>query len=252
MNKFYAEFLFAAVLIIAFGSCKKATNLDVRVPADTATVKPVVVTKPSAPKTIVVIGSSTAAGFGASCGDSSWVNRLNSAVTASKQGSIINLSVPGFSTYDVMPTGYAPKANRSYPSVNNNVTKALSYHPDFIIVNLPTNDIACGYSDAEIISNFKTITALMDSLKVPYILTGTQPRNFPAQAARQRLKTLNDELNNVFNGHVDDYLNTLSDETWNIKPQYNSGDGTHVNNTGHRLIYQSFLNFSLFVKLLNA
>lgn len=255
MRKIYTIILISFVLICScFISCKKTTDVEVVTKQDTitsTTAKPVnLIVHPSL-KIIVVVGSSTAAGIGANPIDSSWVGRLKIQMANSKKGKVINLGVGGFSTYDTMPNNFIPGPYRGYPVVNNNITKALSYQPDLVIINLPTNDIAYGYSDTEIINNFKTMTSVMDSLNVPYLLTGTQPRNFTSVDTRKRLKALDDKLRAAFTDHVDDYLDQLSDSTWNIKPEFNSGDGIHVNNKGHNIIYQSVIKFPLFLRLIN-
>ncbi|QJD94445.1 SGNH/GDSL hydrolase family protein [Mucilaginibacter robiniae] len=246
-------FLFACLYNCCI-SCKKISEIDSTTKHDStlnAITNPIPLKVSSKLKTIVVVGSSTAAGYGASSIDSSWVNRLNSQLLNSKKARIINLGVGGFSTYNVMPTNFIPGPSRAYPAVNNNITQALSYHPDMVIINLPTNDIAYDYSDTEIMNNFKLMASLLDSSKVAYIITGTQPRNFSSLQTRKRLKTVDDELNAAFPNHVNDYLNQLSDDTWNIKPDFNSGDGVHVNNKGHKIIYQSFITFPLLLKLIN-
>lgn len=246
MKKFSLINLSALILVVTvFFSCKKSADV---VPTDDTTIGKVI---NGTKRTVVVIGSSTAAGNGASTIDSSWVSRLNSQLMANYQTKVINLAVPGFTTYDVMPTGFVPGASRNAPKVANNITKALSYNPDLVIINLPSNDIALGYSDKEIMSNFDMLTSLLDSLQVPYILTGTQPRNFADQATRDRLKTLDQQLNSVYTTHVNDYYNQLADASGYLKSDINCGDGIHPNNKGHRLIYESFFKFALFLKLIN-
>ena len=96
-----------------------------------------------AQKTIVVLGSSTAFGTGASPSDSSWVNRLQAAYRQNTgdgiDTNIVNLAVPGTNTYKAMPTGYIPPPLRDQPDPNMNITKALTYNPHIIIVNFPSN-----------------------------------------------------------------------------------------------------------------
>ncbi|WP_158825550.1 SGNH/GDSL hydrolase family protein [Mucilaginibacter lacusdianchii] len=206
-------------------------NVDtVKTPVDTST------------KVIVVLGSSTAAGFGTSKPDSSWVNRLqNRFLTDNKKFKVVNLAYGGFTTYQVMPTTFITPSGKPQVITDRNITEALRYHPSMILINLPTNDIASNYSDEEIINNFKTITAIIDAQKIDYILTGTQPRNFSGSDQRFRLKTLDDKLASTFKGHVNSYLSQLSSPTYSILDMYSAGDGIHLNDRGHRLIYESFI-----------
>lgn len=57
--------------------------------------------------TVVVLGSSTAAGSGASTADSAWVNRYRVTITnINPNNSVINLGVGGKTTYNIMPDDY--------------------------------------------------------------------------------------------------------------------------------------------------
>jgi acyl-CoA thioesterase-1 len=247
--------LLALIIIVAvFSSCKKDSLLD---DGFDRNVKPInipasIEIDPARPDTaskyIVVIGSSTAAGYGASVRDSCWVARLrNKLVADKKRFKVINLAVGGYSTYKLMPNGYISDiAKRPEVDTNKNVTAALKYHPALIIINLPSNDIAANYRDEEILKNYRTIARTIASDRVDYIITGTQPRNFPTAEQRKRLKILNDKMNVEYPGHLDDYFKKLSTSTYGILRNYSAGDGIHLNNNGHRVIYQSVLNFPVF------
>jgi lysophospholipase L1-like esterase len=113
--------------------------------------------------TIVVVGSSTAAGYGIKPKDSCWVNRF--AHSLGPEVAVRNISKTGYSTYEVMPTG-TRKEDRPAPDEERNITKALSFHPDAIIINLPTNDAAAGYSLEEQQANFR---AIMQSVRDQHI-----------------------------------------------------------------------------------
>ncbi len=88
---------------------------------------------------IVVLGSSTAGGGGASPFDSAWVNKFRVYVKSKNtQSQVINLGYAGYNTYHVLnPTGYTPPPGRPSPDNERNITKALSFNPDLIIINLP-------------------------------------------------------------------------------------------------------------------
>jgi lysophospholipase L1-like esterase len=103
------------------------------------------------PFRIVILGSSTSYGTGAVPIDSSWVNKYRTYLKSKNaQSDVINLAVSGYNTYRVLcPTGFVPPAGRPAPDTLRNITKALSYHPNAIIINLPTNDVAAGYSLGE-------------------------------------------------------------------------------------------------------
>jgi len=142
----------------------------------------------------------------------------------------------GYTTYHAMPDGFTA-ANRPMTDTARNITRALRYKPTLVLINFPTNDISNGYSNSEIVRNYNMITHQLDSAKIAYIIFGTQPRNFSSTSERMRLKILNDTVNSVFTNRVNDFLNALSTSTFEINPAFDSGDGIHLNDAGHQIIY---------------
>jgi len=206
---------------------------------------------PQAVHTVVILGSSTAAGTGATPPDSAWAARVQAAVSKSGiKANFVNLAVGGYTTYEAAPSGYSV-ANRPAPDTAHNITKALLYKPDLVILNFPSNDIADGYSDDEILANYAAITHKLDSAKVQYIIFSTQPRDFPDASERMRLKTINDKVIAVYPSRVNDFLDQLSTSTYSINPIYSAGDGIHLNNAGHLLIANATLKNSVFVQVIH-
>jgi acyl-CoA thioesterase-1 len=232
-------FLFFILTNLLFVACKKNESLvEVYSPEDLDTEK------------IIVLGSSTAAGMGASIRDSAWVNRLQAKLIGDhKKVKVINLACGAYTTYQILPSNSVIIAQKPVPDTARNITKALSFKPSLVLINMPSNDIATGYSDDEILDNYKSITAILDIEHIPYILTGTQPRNFLSEQQRLRLKTLNSKLQLLYNNSLNDYLEDLSTTTWGIRDEYSAGDGIHLNNKGHYIIYQSFANHQIFKKV---
>lgn len=70
-----------------------------------------------AQKKIAILGSSTAAGYGASDINFSWVGRLQTSfrksITDGVDTVIDNRTIPGYYTYNGLPTGYSLPANRT-------------------------------------------------------------------------------------------------------------------------------------------
>jgi lysophospholipase L1-like esterase len=194
-------------------------------------------TKPTATPTIVILGSSTAAGVGATPADSCWANRVQAEMLAlNSKAQFYNLAVEGYTTYQAMPTGFNA-ANRPSPDTARNITKALSYKPTLVLISFPSNDISDGFSNSEIVRNYNVITQKLDSAKIAYIIFSTQPRDFTSVTTRMQLNTLNDTVMSVFPNNVSNFLDTLSTSTFDIKPAYDSGDGIHLNDAGHTIIY---------------
>jgi acyl-CoA thioesterase-1 len=228
-----------SIIIISLTGCYKlpATGIKAITP------------QPKVTPTIVIMGSSTAAGGGANPIDSAWAYRLQSTVNkTSTKANFINLAYEGYTTYQAMPTGNVT-ASRPSPDTSRNITKALSYHPTLVMLSYPSNDIALNFTDAEILSNYAKLTHMLDSAKVQYIIFSTQPRDFTDINQRMRLKTLNDEIINVYSYHVNNFLDQLSTSTYSIKPAYEAGDGIHVNDAGHAVILNATLQQPIFMNV---
>src|SRR4051794_26066216 len=92
-------------------------------------------------KKITVLGSSTAAGTGASVPDSSWVGKLRLSFSKNpsdgKDTIVNNRAVGGYVTYKSLPTGYSHPGDRPDPDPNANVTYVLNDLPraDVVIIN---------------------------------------------------------------------------------------------------------------------
>jgi len=200
--------------------------------------------------TIVILGSSTAVGIGSTEPKYSWAGLLETKVLKDgKDINFVNLAVSGYNTFQILPTGFPVKNIRPFPDALNNITAAISLNPDLVIINMPTNDISLNFSDEEILANYKTIIDLLEKKNIGYIITGTQPRDFPSTEVRNRLKILNDKLLITFPGNVVNYLAKLSKAGWYIADYYSTGDSAHLNNRGHRIIYQYMINFPVFKDL---
>lgn len=192
----------------------------------------------------VVLGSSTAEGTGPASPDSAWVNRYRAAlVQANPRVSVVNLAKGGYTTYHVLPTGSpgAPNAGITVDTARN-VTKALSLNPCTIIVNLPSNDAANQFSAAEQLANFSQIAETAQKAGVEVWICTPQPRNFSDPAQIQIQREVVDSIFATYGDHAIDFWNGLADEKGHIRKEYDSGDGIHLNNAGHRLLFERVWN----------
>jgi lysophospholipase L1-like esterase len=183
---------------------------------------------------IVVLGSSTAAGTGASSYSKAWVGRLDSWLDSNiASHTVTNLAMGGYSTKKIRPTG------NGSPDIARNINAALSYNPDLIIVNMPSNDVAESISTANSLSNFREVIAKAREANVPVWITTTQPRNFPTQEDRDLLKIQADSIRKAFAPNVIDIYYELTDFSngKTIKASYAYGDGIHLNDAGHLFIF---------------
>jgi lysophospholipase L1-like esterase len=190
------------------------------------------------PSFIVVIGSSTAAGFGLADPATSWVGRYTAYLTADLPGSkVTNLAVSGYSSYQVQPTGTINPNGRPTVDPAHNVTAALALHPDAIIVNLPSNDAAMGVSVDDSMTNLKTVATKAHDANVSIWVTTSQPRQLTPQGIAL-LIGLRDRTKQEFGDHALDFFTPLAAPDGTPLAMYNQGDGVHPNAEGHRLLFE--------------
>ena len=190
-------------------------------------------------KKIVVMGSSSAYGNGASTQSKAWAYLFQSYTQSlNASDTVVNLAVPGYTTYQEVPTGTTVPGGRPSPDTNANITKALSYNPDAIILNLPTNDAANGYTLSETESNFQLIAATAAAANVPIWITTSQPRTSGMNgAALTNIMSLRDWITSTYGTRSIDFWSTIANSDGTIASAYDAGDGIHVNDAGHQKLF---------------
>ena len=201
---------------------------------------------------IVVIGSSTSYGMGATVYDSSWVGRFTYYIKSKNSlNEVINLGTPGFKTYEnLRPDGYVPPANRPSPVAGYNITAALSYHPDAIIINMPSNDAVNDYTLAEQQANYEAAIHLADSAKVTVWVTTTQPRNYLTTAQVQNLIDTRAWILTRFGNKAVDFWDGVANPDGSISSVY-VYDYVHVTNLGHNLFFTRMRSETILDSLCN-
>ncbi len=187
---------------------------------------------------IVVLGSSTAEGIGPSDKSNAWVNRYRTFLkTENVNHQVFNLAKGGYTTFHILPTGQAVPANRPNPDPQRNITQALSLLPDAIIINLPSNDANANYSVVEQLQNYDSVLAAAWRQKVPVWITTTQPRNL-SSSGRKNLMEMRDSTFSRFGKYALDFWTQLARDDGTIRPEYDSGDGVHLNDAAHEILFQ--------------
>lgn len=201
------------------------------------------------PKKIVVLGSSTAAGTGANPATQSWANRYSAyLVNANAGNSLINLAVPGYTTYDILPTGSPAVQDRPAPDPSHNITAAFANNPNAIIVNMPTNDAANGYTIAEQQTNYQSLANAAQAAGIPIWFTTTQPRN-ASDTVLTNLMTMRDWITSTYGTYALDFWTTVANADGTINDTYSYGDGIHLNNQGHDVLYNRVLTRDILAEL---
>lgn len=188
---------------------------------------------------IVVIGSSTAEGVGASVPDSSWVNRYRRFLQKiNPQNEVVNLAKGGYTTYHLLPSAFTSPEDRPSPDTIRNITTALAEKPSGIILNLPSNDSAKEWETGEQLAGFEKIIQPALREEIPIWVCTTQPRNFEKSEQIQSQYDVRDSIIVRYGDFVLDFWTAAADERGWIKKSVDSGDGIHINDLGHRLLFQ--------------
>ncbi len=191
---------------------------------------------------IVVLGSSTAAGTGPSDQNDAWVPKYNKYLTEmDTRYELINLALGGFATYNILPTGTTIPAgvNRTIDT-QRNITKALELDPTGIIINMPSNDANSGYPVVDQLNNYSLISAAAAADDVLLWVTTPQPRDFGSNTTKVNIQLdMITETYNVFGEKAIDFWTgfPVADNN-DILPQYDSGDGIHMNAAAHQILYE--------------
>lgn len=194
---------------------------------------------------VAVMGSSTAAGTGATTGNG-WVERVRAAAaTACPQVVVTNLAAGGATTWSGLPTTTVePPPGRAPPSAGRNVDAALALRPALVLVEYPSNDAANAFPLAETLANHATIRDGIRAAGAVDVIIGPFPRTFtysdpdPAvAAAKTALMTgLRDALPAVGAPRYVELWTDLAFSDTFVKTAYTYGDGIHLNDQGHALI----------------
>lgn len=196
--------------------------------------------------TIVVLGSSTAEGIGPTTQDSAWVYRYEDYLhEINNQHRVINLAKRGFTSYKIMPDEFLPPSgsgSSKFPDKERNISKALSYNPDALIINLPSNDITSSISLPDFTANLDSVKSMANNAGVLCFITTTQPRNVD-QTKRDQLIYMKDTIQKRYKEYSIDFWSGIANEPdidnpdrGKILSMYDSGDGVHLNDDGHSLL----------------
>jgi len=212
------------LIISLYTSCKKTSEDQIEVNGQHQSFL-------KSEKVLVVLGSSTAAGVGLEDKTKSWVGLMDSAYTKYE---IVNLAIGRICTYHIRANGDSVPG-KPHPDTAHNITKALTYHPNIIIINLPSNDVAYGLSVDEYFSNINRV--INQANDVEFYVTTSQPRNYPDSADRKKLKKIKKLTKPMFGDHALNFWKGIANKDGSIKPIYDVGDGIHLNYAAHRIFF---------------
>lgn len=197
-------------------------------------------------KTIVVLGSSTAEGTGASSPDEAWVAQFADYVAELNGTSVVhNLGSGGTTTEDILPVAEGGRSG-------TNIEEAISLGADGIIINMPSNDTATGMLPSESIDNYDRIIELAAEQEIVVWITTTQPRTLSAADSLELIELRDLTISNYPHNHIDFWTRLAQGEdNARINPEYDAGDGIHLNDAGHEILYRRVIG-SGFIESLYA
>jgi lysophospholipase L1-like esterase len=191
---------------------------------------------------IAVIGSSTALGTGASPIDSSWANLTKFYLKELKDiDTIYNSAVGG--TFTGQGAGAEPDTGIVW--VMN------TYNPDVVIASYASNDAAADVPVDSTMLHLRTIyNTVVSAGKICYITT-PHPRDYFTHYQDSLQLDVRDSTFAEFGAFSLDFWHCIVDaDSVSIVPQYNSGDGVHVNNAGHQQLFQVVKNANIMSPLI--
>ncbi|MBK6931635.1 MAG: SGNH/GDSL hydrolase family protein [Saprospirales bacterium] len=190
------------------------------------------------PLRIVVIGSSTAAGIGAEPVENAWVDLYRAHLeTLHPASEVINLGLGGLQTFHLTPTGHRPPRARPLPDPERNITRALSFQPHAVIMHAPSNDAMAGYGPEEQLRNFDLIDQAAGTQGIPVWFCTPQPRRFSAEQIQIQIR-LRDALLARYGDRAINIWHILATPDGLPQARSDAGDGAHLNNLGHRLVFE--------------
>jgi lysophospholipase L1-like esterase len=190
---------------------------------------------------LAVIGSSTAAGEGASSASRGWVRLLSDSLEEHVLGPFSgrNLAVGGHTTSNLLPDSGS----------SGGVDDAIELEPNLIIVALAgSNDLSNGVSTNTFLSRLTTIRDAAADAGIPVFFMSTAPKDLSdgeQQTLADWASAMGDDFGNCWTPNDADYspcfidiFDALANSSLGIAGEYGAGDGIHLNDAGHARIFE--------------
>jgi acyl-CoA thioesterase I len=194
----------------------------------------------AAPPTLVVLGSSSAAGIGASNPSLSWVGRLRSWLHQTEGTTLENVAVPGALTSSALCTKNSTTTQKNVQTpAANTMDHAVATGTKRIILAFPSNDAVAGLSATDTLANIQQMVTCAQAAGAKVAIMSSLPRSGLTQDQRLTIKTVDTELQKLYRSCFVDVHDALTNEaTLNVRTEYSAGDGIHFNDTGHAVIFR--------------
>lgn len=109
-----------------------------------------------------------------------------------------------------------------------------------MLLNFPSNDAVSGYSATETAFNLMLMRHQLAEKNIATLVLMAQPRN-TTKAAQQRMLELDALLKPLLGECQVELHSLLVGSDGGLASQYNSGDGVHLNDAGHKVVADAVL-----------
>jgi lysophospholipase L1-like esterase len=189
---------------------------------------------------IAVLGSSTAAGEGASS-SRGWVDLLERALAARVTGTfqLANLASGGYTTSNLLPDSGS----------SGNIDDAIERAPNLVVVALAgSNDLSNGVSTSTFLSRLATLRDTAAAAGIPVFFLSTAPKDLSNEEQRTLADwaaAIGEEFGTCwtpgeprYSPCFIDVFGALASPSLGIAEEYGAGDGIHLNDAGHERIFE--------------
>jgi lysophospholipase L1-like esterase len=191
---------------------------------------------------LVVIGSSTSAGEGASSSEHGWVSLLTAALGERAPGAFSgrNLSVGGYSSESLLPGSGS----------SGNIDDAIDEGPNLIVVALAgSNDLSAGVDGETFFERLRAVRGAGEDAGIPVFFVSTAPKDL-SDGERETLRDWASEMGETFepcripdqdaeySPCFLDVFDALANDSLGIDSAFSAGDGIHLNDAGHEEIFR--------------
>ena len=183
---------------------------------------------------VVILGSSTASGWGASDYKHAWAGLFSSYLN---NGKVINLAKGGYTTYHILPSYADHQSSRPESDTLRNITAALKMHPTLLMISMTTNDVNNGYNVDEVIANLNAVRAMALANGVRhFVITTSHPRKVNAAITKKYIEQ-RDRVMAIFKDEAVNFFDPVADADNFFRQELLSTDGIHPNDQGHAILF---------------
>jgi len=195
------------------------------------------------PIVIVVLGSSTASGKNLDYDEidptaKPWRGLYEDYLKQSWPGSsVISLAKPGLQNYSALPTGTVNPSDRPAVDPERNITAALAFDPDAILVNFPST-VSDEWDMDELVTNSEIIVAEAADHGVPVWVATPQPNDTAVLPPHPAYELLDGILTTFGDRALDFWTPLIGDDGAAAAGMMLAKDGIHPTALGHQLLLQ--------------